>query len=66
MAVEDMEIGAIAQVCSFLQVDLVSVKAVSNKVDKDGVSEYANQAQNAIDAYAKKLSEIVGIIYGKN
>ena len=66
MAVEDMEIGAIAQVCSFLNVDLVSVKSVSNKVDKDGCQEYANQAQNAVDAYAKKLKDIVGVIYGKN
>ncbi len=66
MAVEDMEIGAIAQVCIFLGADLVSVKSVSNKVDKDGCQEYANQAQKAVDAYANKLQEIIGVIYGKN
>lgn len=66
MAVEDMEIGAIAHVCAFLGVDVVSVKSVSNSVAQDGCQEYANQAQKAIDAYTNRLQDIVGVIYGKN
>jgi len=66
LIVEDMEIGAIAQVCNLMDVEVVSVKSVSNMVDSQGAQEFNEMEFNAIDGYAHKIKEVVGVIYGKN
>lgn len=66
MLVEDMEIAAIAQVCYLMGVPAVSVKAVSNAVDEHGAEVYGDSVGMAIDAYAKKIEEIIRVIYAKD
>lgn len=66
LLVEDMEIGAIAQVCSLMGVDVVSIKSVSNMVDENGANEFNEMEINAIDCYAKIIPQVIEVIYGKN
>ncbi len=66
LAVEDMEMGAIAQVCHFLGVEVLSLKCVSNMVDSDGADEFNEMEHNAIDSYAQKIKQVIEVVYGKN
>ena len=66
LAVEDMEMGAIAQVCTLLGVDTLSVKSVSNMVDSNGASQFNEMEINAIDCYAKVIPQVIEVVYGKN
>ena len=66
LAVEDMEMGAIAQVCDFLGVEILSLKCVSNMVDSDGADEFNEMEHSAIDSYAQKIKQVIEVVYGKN
>lgn len=60
--IEDMELGAIAQVCSLAKTKLVSIKCVTNKVCKNGTSEFTKNMEKAISIYENKLQEIMEIL----
>lgn len=64
---EDMELGAIAQVCTLSNIKLISIKCITNKVSKSGTKDFINNTSKAISIYENNLSNIMEIITnGKN
>lgn len=63
---EDMEVAAIAQVCAYADVPLISVKAISNAIAEGGAKQYGGCLGQAVEALGGKLRQISELIYGED